>query len=64
MFARPEERTCLVVSHRPAVLRRADQVLLMDTGRAIAYGGPDEVLEDSFLATGMQRGENVLLKGG
>jgi ABC-type protease/lipase transport system fused ATPase/permease subunit len=39
--------TCLVVSHRPAALRRADQVLLMDGGRVIARGTLDELLTRS-----------------
>jgi ATP-binding cassette, subfamily B, bacterial len=33
LFARGRDVTCLVVSHRPAALRRADQVLVMDAGR-------------------------------
>jgi ATP-binding cassette, subfamily B, bacterial len=33
LFARGRDVTCLVVSHRPAALQRADQVLVMDAGR-------------------------------
>jgi len=33
LFARGRDITCLVVSHRPAALERADQVLVMDGGR-------------------------------
>src|SRR5215212_5153540 len=36
LFARGGDATCLVVSHRPAALRRADQVLVMDEGRISA----------------------------
>ncbi len=36
LFARGRDVTCLVVSHRPAALQRADQVLTMDGGRLIA----------------------------
>ncbi|AHJ31209.1 hypothetical protein PN465_10025 [Nodularia spumigena CS-584] len=32
----PWTPTCLVVSHRPSVLRRADQIILMKAGRVEA----------------------------
>lgn len=35
LFARRGEVTCLVVSHRPAALRRAERVLVMDSGRLV-----------------------------
>jgi ABC-type multidrug transport system fused ATPase/permease subunit len=41
--------TCLVVSHRPAALTRADQILLMDGGRLVDQGRLDELLERSPL---------------
>ena len=40
-------KTCLVVSHRPAALRRADQVLLMEAGRLVGRGSLDELLATS-----------------
>jgi ATP-binding cassette subfamily B protein len=36
--------TCLVVSHRPAVLERADQILLLQEGRLVASGTLAELL--------------------
>jgi ATP-binding cassette subfamily B protein len=39
--------TCLVVSHRPAVLERADQVLLLRDGRLIAAGTLADLLTSS-----------------
>ncbi|HSH79079.1 MAG TPA: hypothetical protein VLA19_11185 [Herpetosiphonaceae bacterium] len=38
---------CLVVSHRPAALHQADQVLLMDDGHLVARGTLDELLASS-----------------
>jgi ATP-binding cassette subfamily B protein len=46
IFAEPG-RTCLVVSHRRPLLRRADLVLLLRDGRVEAEGSLDELLESS-----------------
>ncbi|HEY3110098.1 MAG TPA: ABC transporter ATP-binding protein [Chloroflexota bacterium] len=47
LFARSREVTCLIVSHRPAALRRADQVLLMEAGHLVARGTLDDLLASS-----------------
>ncbi len=39
--------TCLVVSHRPAALQRADQILVVDGGRIVDAGRLDDLLERS-----------------
>jgi ATP-binding cassette subfamily B protein len=53
--------TCLVVSHRRAVLERADQILVMENGRLTARGTLVELLETSEemqrLYTGDQDGK-------
>jgi ATP-binding cassette, subfamily B, bacterial len=46
------ERTYLVVSHRRPALRRADQIIVLDTGRVVARGTLSELLDSS---TEMQR---------
>ncbi|YAF98131.1 MAG: ATP-binding cassette domain-containing protein [Nodularia sp. CChRGM 3473] len=40
--------TCLVVSHRPAVLRRADQIIVMKAGRVQAQGKFDEIFKEGW----------------
>jgi ATP-binding cassette subfamily B protein len=47
LFDEDDHHTCLVVSHRRAVLERADQILVMENGRLTARGTLAELLETS-----------------
>jgi ABC-type multidrug transport system fused ATPase/permease subunit len=47
LFARGRDVTCLVVSHKPVALRRADQIVLLDGGRVVDVGTLDELLTRS-----------------
>lgn len=47
LFAQEQRPTCLVVSHRPAVLQRADQILVLQDGRMEAQGKFTELLQSS-----------------
>lgn len=57
LFARPEKPACLVVSHRRAALRRADQILLLEAGRVAARGTLAELLPRSEAMQALWEGE-------
>jgi len=55
--------TCLVVSHRPAALRIADQILVMDDGTVVARGTLDELLGQSSLMRSLWQSGPVVADG-
>lgn len=57
LFALPERPTCLVVSHRQAALRRADQILLLENGRIVERGSLPELLARSEAMRALWEGE-------
>ncbi|MEZ4731903.1 MAG: ABC transporter ATP-binding protein [Caldilineaceae bacterium] len=57
LFAQPQRPTCLVVSHRRAALRQADQILVLDEGRLVALGTFDTLLLTSPLFRQLWEGD-------
>jgi ATP-binding cassette subfamily B protein len=50
-----EGRTSLVIAHRLATVREADQILVLEDGRVLERGTHDELLERGGLYTALYR---------
>ena len=59
LFAQAQRPTCLVVSHRPAVLQRADQILVLQDGRLEAQGKFTELLQRSAAFRALHESQSV-----
>ncbi|MHA1743327.1 MAG: ABC transporter ATP-binding protein, partial [Candidatus Heimdallarchaeota archaeon] len=57
LFESNNEITCLAVSHRPMVLKRADTILLLKEGKIVAKGTLEELLETSEEMRALWTGE-------
>ena len=53
------ERTCLVVSHRPEALRRADRILVLKDGRVDGVGSLAELLRTNAEMAYVWAGQGV-----
>lgn len=62
LFARGRDVTCLVVSHRPGALRRADQVLTLEAGRLVTLesSGGQHAQASNGLAGHRRYGHDVM----
>ena len=44
-----KNRTTLVIAHRLATIRKADQIIVMDQGRVVARGKHEQLIRDNPL---------------
>jgi ABC-type multidrug transport system fused ATPase/permease subunit len=51
------ERTCLIIAHRKETARRADRVILLDSGRVACYGSHDDLTKCDDRYTALFSGE-------
>ena len=63
LFSKGREITCLVVSHRPLALRRADNIIVLKKGEIIDQGKLDDLLERSIEMQKLWEGDLSSLNG-
>ena len=49
-------RTLVLVTHRPALLKLVDRIIVMDNGRIVADGPRDDILRAAAAQTAKQTG--------
>ena len=57
LFARFEGRTMLIVAHRLSAVRHADHVYVMEDGKIIEQGGPQQLMDQDGLYSKLYSGQ-------